>query len=97
MSPLRVNLHLIKHMMADAGLEWNEKKSKCAHLKRGKLYVEDITLDDGFKIKCLESFDLYKYLGVPECIIHDIPNLCKQLQKTISDRANINLVFSPIR
>ena len=75
--------------MGDAGLEWNEKKCKCAHLKRGKIFIEDITLEDGFKLKCLTSFDLYKYLGVPECIVHDIPTLCEKLLKIITGRANI--------
>ena len=75
--------------MADAGLTWNENKCKCAHLKRGKHFVEEITLTDGFILKCLDSLEVYKYLGVPECVIHDVPNLCKQILETIRGRANI--------
>ena len=65
---LKHNLENIKKMMEDAGLQWNEKKCKCVHLKRGKHFVEDVTLSDGFKLKCLETVDLYKFLGVPECV-----------------------------
>ena len=75
--------------MKDGGLGWNEKKCKCAHLKRGKLFIEDVTLDDGFKLKCLESIDSYKYLGVPENIEHNIQNLCEKLVETVKGRASI--------
>ena len=83
------NLQITRNMMGDAGLGWNEKKCKCAHLKRGKMFIEDLTLEDGFKLKCLDSLDLYKYLGVPECVVHDIPNLCVKIMNSISGRANV--------
>ena len=68
---------------------WNEKKCKCAHLKRGKLFIEDVTLDDGFVLKCLDSFDLYKFLGVPENIEHDVQSLSEKLIENIERRANV--------
>ena len=77
------NLEVIKQMMEDAGLQWNGKKCKCVHLKRGKHFVEDVTLSDGFKLKCLETIDLYKFLGVPECVEHDTSNLSTQLIDSI--------------
>ena len=86
---LKHNLECIKSMMEDAGLLWNPKKCKCTHLKRGKLFIEDITLSCGFKLKCLESVDSYKFLGVPENIEHEISNLSSQLLESIRGRANI--------
>ena len=58
---LKHNLENIKKMMEDAGLQWNEKKCKCVHLKRGKHFVEDVTLSDGFKLKYLETVNLYNF------------------------------------
>ena len=54
---LKRSLGLIKDMVTDAGLLWNEKK--CVHLKRGKVEHSegDVTPCDGFKVKCLESAD----------------------------------------
>ena len=77
--------------MADAGLFWNESKSKILHTKRGKFSPEqgDITLTDGFVLKYLQHEETYKFLGVPECEIHDVPNLTKQMKKMISQRANV--------
>ena len=89
LSALRDNLQVIKDMMGDAGLSWNEKKCKCVHLRSGVPFIEDVTLNDGFKLKCLESADSYKYLGVPECVEHDIPNLTTILLKCIRERASI--------
>ena len=86
---LKYNLQEIRIMMFDAGLGWNEKKCKCAHLKNGKIFIEDVTLDDGFKLKCLEDTDSYKFLGVPECIEHDTPNLTNKLVENIESRANV--------
>jgi hypothetical protein len=86
---LKANLQLIKDMMRDAGLGWNEKKCRCAHLKRGVPHIEDVTLDDGFKLICLALIDLYKFLGVPECIEHDVDDLTTTLLKRIRDRASI--------
>ena len=82
-------MELIKSMMRDAGLEWNDKKCRCAHLKRGKYYFEDIELSDDFQLKCLDSIDSYKFLGVPECVEHNIDILCTQLLETIRKKAHI--------
>ena len=85
------SLELIRNMMADAGLLWNEKKCKCVHMKKGKVETEegDVVLSDGFKVKCLQSTDTYKFLGVPENTAHDISNLSTSMLKVITGRANI--------
>ena len=88
---LKKCLESIKNMMKDAGLLWNEKKCKCVHMKKGKVAPSegDIELSDGFKVKCLESADSYKFLGVPEHVTHEINELSNNLTKIISGRANI--------
>ncbi len=79
----------IKKKMMDSGMEWNAKKCNVIIIVKGKLdtTTEEIVLEDGTKIKCLKSEDLYKFLGVPENVMHDVDDIVATLKKTVRQRS----------
>ena len=81
----------IKKKMLDGGLDWNAKKCNVINIKRGKLDMstEEIVLDDGTKVKCLKSEENYKFLGVPENLLHDVDDIVKKLKVTVQQRARV--------
>ena len=81
----------IKRKMKDGGLEWNRLKSKIIVIKKGVIdtSLEECVLDDGTKIECLNSEQKYKFLGVPENILHKVDDLVTGLREVIAKRANI--------
>ena len=81
----------VKSKMADGSLEWNEKKCNVINIKKGKIELsdEEILLGDETKIKCLKSEDLYKFLGVPENVLHDVEDIVKKLKIDVKQRANV--------
>ena len=46
-------------------------------------------LSDDTKIKCLKSEELYKFLGVPENVLHDVGAIVKKLKTVIQQRTNV--------
>ena len=87
---LEYMLNLIQSYMEDAGLIWNQKKSKFMVLKRGKFtYVNDITLLNGLIIKCLEEDESYEFMGVPQQTKMDDEELGKELLKIVKQRSYI--------
>ena len=88
---LRNILGALRGWMRQAGLEWNEPKCAVIHLIHGMFCSDDgdVVLEDGFTLKCLPSESTYKFLGVPEADVHDIPNLTSKLFKAISQRAAV--------
>ena len=74
----------VKSKMEDGGLEWNSKKCNVISIKRGKLDTtqSEIILNDGTKIGCLKSEDQYKFLGVPENVLHGVDNVTAGLKKS---------------
>ena len=81
----------IKGKMKDGSLEWNEKKCNIINIKRGRIDLseDEIVLNDETKIKCLKSEDLYKFLGVPENVLHDVEDIVKKLKTVVQQRTNI--------
>ena len=81
----------IKLKMEDGGLDWNSKKCKVMSIVRGMLDTSqhEITLFDGTKIECLSSQDLYKFLGVPENLLHDVEDIISGLEKVIKQRTSV--------
>lgn len=80
-----------KKIMKDAGLEWNVKKSKVLHIKRGIVDTSegDLILNDGSVIKCLENEEVYKFLGIPENELQKVGNLVEDLKLMVKRRASI--------
>ena len=87
----RLLLSDIKEKMGDASLLWNNKKCKVINIKRGEIDVtsEEMVLTDGTKLECLESEDRYKFLGVPENILHDTDDIVIKIEESIRGRANV--------
>ncbi len=81
----------IKEKMEDAGLEWNAKKTNILNIVRGVIdtSVLEVCLLDGTKIKCLSAEDLYKFLGVPENIVHDVGDIVETFRKVVKQRTNV--------
>ena len=81
----------IKSKMTDGSLEWNEKKCNIINIKRGKIDLseDELLLNDETKIKCLKSEDLYKFLGVPENVLHDVEDIVNKLKLVVQQRTNI--------
>ena len=77
--------------MEDGDLEWNSKKCSVINIKRGKIDMSksEMVLNDGTKIGCLKSEDLYKFLGVPENMLHDVDNITTSLKKVIRQRTYV--------
>ena len=83
-------LNIVRGLMEDAGLYWNPKKCKFTALKRGKYQQhDDITLENGDIIKCLQEEDLYKFMGVLQHTKIDVQQLSKDLLKVIEQRSHI--------
>ncbi len=80
-----------KAKMSDAGLEWNAKKCNILLMKNGEidLSTKVVTLNDDTKIDCLSSEDLYKFLGIPENVLHDVEDIVKRLKKVVQQRTNV--------
>ena len=80
-----------KIKMKDSGLEWNSKKCKSINIERGQIDVskEHLVLNDDTKIACLKSNDLYKFLGIPENILHDTSDIVKNMKEVIKQRTNV--------
>ena len=81
----------IKGKMGNAGLEWNMKKCKVMHMKRGKLVMldGDIRLYDNTIIECLKDSESYKFLGVPESDTHKVSDIISHLKLKVQQRCNI--------
>ena len=81
----------VKPKMEDGGLDWNGKKCNALSMIRGRIDTsqDEITLHDGTKIGCLKSEDLYKFLGVPENVLHDETDVISGLKKGIKQRTNV--------
>ena len=60
-------------------------------MKNGEIDVSinEVTLSDGTKIKCLRSEDLYKFLGVPENVMHDVDDIVEGLKTVVQQRTNV--------
>ena len=56
-------LEQVRSMMKDSGQEWNQKKSKVLHVRKGELCPEigDLVLSDNFILKSLNEEDSYKF------------------------------------
>ena len=80
-----------KGKMSDAGLDWNAKKCNVINIVRGLLDVstEEVVLNDGTIVKCLKSEDLYKFLGIPENVEHDIDDIVKNSKTSVRQRTNV--------
>lgn len=87
----RTSLESLREMMKHAGLEWNEKKCKVLHIRRGVLKPEtgDIVMSDGFTLKSLNHEESYRFLGVPESNLHNLESLVESITKRIHQRANV--------
>ena len=81
----------IKSKMADGSLEWNAKKCNVLCMKRGKIdkSLEEVILKDEMKIKCLKSDENYKFLGVPENVLHDVDDIVSRLKLVVKQRASV--------
>ena len=81
----------VKGKMGNAGLEWNMKKCKVMHMKRGKLVMldGDIRLYDNTIIECLKDSESYKFLGVPESDTHKVSDIISHLKLKVQQRCNI--------
>ena len=83
-------LNLLQSNMKDAGLFWNQKKTKFIEIKRGKFNrASDITLASGVIIKCLNENESYEFMGVPQQIKMDDDELGKELLKIVQQRSHI--------
>ena len=80
-----------KGKMSDAGLDWNAKKCNVINIVRGllDLSTEEVVLNDGTIVKCLKSEDLYKFLGIPENVEHDIDDIVKNSKTSVRQRTNV--------
>ena len=91
LSQLTNMMHDIKIKMQDSGLEWNRLKSKVINMKRGILDTsqENVMLKDGTKIPCIHSEQNYKFLGVPENVLHRVEDLVTGLKEIVQKRTNV--------
>ena len=83
-------LNLLETYMKDAGILWNQKKSKFMEIKRGHFsYCGDITLSSGTVIKCLTGNESYEFMGVPKQMKMDDVKLWEELLKNVKQRSHI--------
>ena len=88
---LKIVLNDIKIKMEDSGLKWNSKKCKIINIRRGIIDVskEHVVLNEDTKVQCLKSDEVYKFLGIPENVVHDISTIVEGLKKVIKKRTNV--------
>ena len=84
-------LRSTKSAMADAGLQWNERKSAVTHVKRGGLDTRSAEIEVGESevITSLKEGTYYKFLGVTENVKQEDSQVLKCAAKVYLQRMSV--------
>ena len=83
----------VKAVMKNDGLQWNPKICAVTHTRRGVLFANsaDVKVDGNAKIANLEEWQVFKFLGVLDCLRQE-ENLA--LWCAAKDYSRISLISS---